>query len=81
MGALELKPEFQTLTLVDTAKVNYSTDSFRYPCLVTTSSLSLTLPWYFTNGSASGISSSLDVMGSEYKTQGSIHRDMMIHDY
>ena len=49
--------------------------SFRYTCLVTTSSLSSALP----SGCGrvpSGITDSLDVTGGEYKTRERIQRDV-----
>ncbi len=54
--------------------------SFRYTCLVTTSSLSLALPSK-RNRVSSGTSNSLDVTGGEYKTRERIHRGMLIRDY
>ena len=48
-------------------KLNYSTSSFRYPCLVTTYSLSMSLPWNHIRD-ASGIPISLELTGGEYKT-------------
>ena len=51
----------------------YSTHSFRYGCLVTTSPLSLDSP-YFRERGLSGAPSSLGVTGGEYKARERIHR-------
>gem|GEM_PF-5912316 len=47
--------------------LNYSTSSFRYPCLVTTYSLSPSLPWVALQRT-SGAPGSLELTGGEYKT-------------
>ena len=71
--APELKPEFQTSTPVDTRKKYVS------PTGSPTGALLQLRPSHWTCRSTlqegtSGIPSLLDVMGSEYKAQGGIHR-------
>ena len=56
-------------------------DSFRYPCLVTTSPLSLTRLRTLINLGISGVANSLGVTGGEYKTRERIHRGLLFRDY
>ena len=62
----------------------WSSRTFRYGYLVTTSPQSLALPSTaasFVSSQASGISNSHGVTGGVYKARERIHRDILIRDY